>query len=184
MSAEEVTRAMLGDHDAFAALIDAAANRLYALACLILRDPGRAEDATQEAFVRAWRELPRLRDVDRFDAWLRRLVVNACYDEGRRVHRRAEVSLLRVGDRSQADSSSAVDDSDRVERAFRRLPLDQRTVLALQHHFELSHSEIAATLGIPLGTVKSRVRYGVTAMRAALEADDRDMTASPRGRTA
>ena len=184
MSADEVTRAMHGDHDAFAALIDAAANRLYALACLILRDSGRAEDATQEAFVRAWRELPRLREVDRFDAWLRRLVVNACYDEGRRVRRRAEVSLLRVGERSQADSSSAVDDSDRLERAFRRLPLDQRTVLALQHQFEMSHSEIATTLGIPLGTVKSRARYGVTAMRAALEADDRDLTASPKGRTA
>jgi len=175
---------MHGDHDAFAALIDSAANRLYALACLILRDSDRAEDATQEAFVRAWRELPRLREVDKFDAWLRRLVVNACYDEGRRVRRRAEVSLLRVSDRSVADSSSAVDESDRVERAFRRLPLDQRTALVLQHHFSLSHTEIAETLGIPVGTVKSRVRYGVAAMRAALDADDRGTAASNSERTA
>jgi RNA polymerase sigma-70 factor (ECF subfamily) len=184
MSAEEVTRAMHGDHDAFAALIGAATNRLYALACLILREPDRAEDATQEAFVRAWRELPRLREVDRFDAWLRRLVVNACYDEARRVRRRAEVSLLQMSDRGVADSSSALAETDRVERAFRRLPLDQRTVLVLQHHFSLSHSEIAETLGIPVGTVKSRVRYGVAAMRASLGADDRGSLASTGGRTA
>src|SRR5881409_3102744 len=107
MSAGEVTRAMHGDHDAFAGLIRSAANRLYALACLILRDSDRAEDATQEAFVRAWRELPSLRDAERFDAWLRRLVVNSCYNEVRRLHRRAEVSLLNVGERSVADTSSA-----------------------------------------------------------------------------
>ena len=139
MSAGEVTRAMHGDHDAFAALIGSAADRLYALACLILRDSDRAEDATQEAFVRAWREMPRLRDVDRFDAWLRRLVVNACYDEARRVRRRAEVSLVHISDRGISDSSSAFAETDRVDRAFRRLPIDQRTVLVLQHHFALGH---------------------------------------------
>src|SRR5258705_2257130 len=114
MSAGEVDRAMHGDHDAFAGLIGTAANRMYALACLILRNSDRAEDATQEAFVRAWRELPRLRDVERFEAWLRRLVVNACYDEVRRLNRRAEVSLLNVVDRSVADSTSAFAETDRV----------------------------------------------------------------------
>ena len=78
---------MAGDHDAFAALAGAAADRLYGLARMILRDPDRAEDATQEALVKAWRELPRLRDPDRFEAWLRRLLVNACYDEARRAGR-------------------------------------------------------------------------------------------------
>lgn len=184
VSVAEVERAMRGDHDAFAALIGAAANRIYALACLILRDADRAEDATQEAVVQAWRELPRLRDTARFDAWLRRLVVNACYDEARRVRRRAEVSLLIVGDRSTADSSGAMAERDRVERAFRRLPLEQRTVLVLQHHLELSHSEIASTLGLPIGTVKSRVRYASAAMRAALDADDRAASAMTGGRTA
>src|SRR6476660_1825499 len=173
MSSGDVLLAMRGDHDAFAALIGAASNRLYALACLILRDPDRAEDATQEAFVRAWRELPRLRDAERFDAWLRRLVVNACYDEARRLHRRAEVSLAFMPERSIVDSASATAETDRVERAFRRLPLDQRTVLLLQHYLDLSHVEIAETLGIPLGTVKSRLRYGVAALRAELDADDR-----------
>lgn len=173
MSTEDVLQAMHGDHDAYAALIGAAFTRLYALACLILRDSDRAEDAIQEAFVRAWRELPRLHHADRFDAWLRRLVVNACYDEARRVRRRAEVKLVSVGDREVVDTSAAMAQSDRIERAFRQLPLDQRTVLVLQHYFELTHTEIAETIGIPLGTVKSRVRYGVAAMRAALEADDR-----------
>jgi RNA polymerase sigma-70 factor (ECF subfamily) len=173
MSTGEVQLAMHGDHDAFAALVSGATNRLYALACLILRDADRAEDATQDALVRAWRELPSLRDADRFDAWLRRLVVNACYDEARRVRRRAEVSLISVGERSVVDSASAMAETDRVERAFRRLPLDQRTVLVLQHYLDLSHVEIAETLGIPLGTVKSRLRYGVAAMRAELDADDR-----------
>lgn len=169
----DVQRAMRGDHDAYAALVGAASARLYALACLILRDSDRAEDATQEAFVRAWREIPRLRDAERFDAWLRRLVVTACYDEGRRVKRRAEVSLVNVSERFVIDTSAALAQTDRIERAFRQLPLDQRAVLVLQHYVQLSHSEIAETLGIPIGTVKSRVRYGVAAMRAALEADDR-----------
>ena len=176
MSTEDVLQAMHGDHDAYAALIGAAFTRLYALACLILRDSDRAEDATQEAFVRAWRELPRLHDADRFDAWLRRLVVNACYDEARRVRRRAEVKLFSVGDREVVDTSAAMAQSDRIERAFRQLPLDQRTVLVLQHYFDLTHTEIAETIGVPLGTVKSRVRYGVAAMRAALDADDRSAT--------
>jgi RNA polymerase sigma-70 factor (ECF subfamily) len=183
VSTSDVLLAMRGDHDAFAALVGAASDRLYALACLILRDADRAEDATQEAFVRAWRELPRLRDADRFDAWLRRLVVNACYDEGRRLRRRAEVSLVLLDQRSVHDSASATAETDRVDRAFRRLPLDQRVVLALQHYYDLSHVEIAETLGIPLGTVKSRVRYGVAAMRAQLDADDR-LSVAEAGRSA
>ena len=180
MTTEDVSRAMRGDHDAFAALIGAASTRLYALACLILRDPGRAEDATQDAFIRAWREVPRLRDPDKFDAWLRRLVVNSCYDEARRTKRRAEVTLFSVIDRSVVDSSAALGETDRIERAFRQLPLEQRSVLVLQHYFSLSHTEIAETLGLALGTVKSRVRYGIAAMRSALEADDRAATQTGR----
>src|SRR4051794_12356802 len=122
MSSAEVVLAMGGDHDAFATLVTAPTVRLYALACLILRDADRAEDATQEAFVRAWGELPRLRDARRFDAWLRRLVVNACYDEARRVTRRAEVPLLVLADRTVVDTNAAMAESDRVERAFLQLP--------------------------------------------------------------
>jgi RNA polymerase sigma-70 factor (ECF subfamily) len=184
VSAEVVTRAMHGDHDAFAALIGPAANRLYALACLILRDADRAEDAAQEAIVRAWRELPRLRDPLKFEAWLRKLTVNACFDEARRVSRRAEVSLLRLADRTTADHAGAYVEHDRVDGAFRRLPFDQRTVLVLQHHYDLSHTEIAETLGIPLGTVKARIRYGSAALRASLDADDRPSWAASGGTSA
>ena len=184
VNAEVVERAMHGDHDAFAALIGAAANRLFAMACLILRDTDRAEDATQEAIVRAWRELPRLRDPDRFAAWLRRLTVNACFDEARRVTRRAEVSMIRLADRTTADHAGAYVEHDRVDQAFRRLPFDQRTVLVLQHHFDLSHTEIADTLGIPLGTVKARIRYGSAALRASLDADDRQSWAASGGTSA
>ena len=174
MSVEEVERAMRGDHDAFGALIGASANRLYALASLILRDADRAQDATQEAIVRAWRELPRLRDPERFDAWLRRMVVNACYDEGRRTRRRAEVSLLHLSDHQTGDTmTTQFAEAERIDQAFRRLPLEQRTTLVLQHQFGMSHVDIAETLGIPVGTVKSRIRYATAAMRAALEADDR-----------
>jgi len=184
MSVEEVERAMRGDHDAFAALINASANRMYVLASLILRDTDRAQDATQEAIVRAWRELPRLRDPERCEAWLRRMVVNACYDEGRRTRRRAEVSLVHLVDRQTADSTAGFVESERIDRAFRRLPLDQRTTLVLQHKFGMSHVDIAETLGIPVGTVKSRIRYGIAAMRAALEADDRLAAQPADGRTA
>src|SRR4026207_482367 len=92
--AEVVVRAMHGDHDAFAALIGLATNRLFALACLILRDSDRAEDATQEAIVAARRERPRLREPQRFDAWLRRLTGNACYDDARRGRARGATAAL------------------------------------------------------------------------------------------
>jgi RNA polymerase sigma-70 factor (ECF subfamily) len=173
VSIPDVERAMRGDHDAFTALVAPASGRLYQLACLILRDSDRAADALQEAIVHAWRELPRLRDPERFDAWLRRLVVNACYDEARRVRRRAEVALESGGVRPIDGEVANLDERDRIERAFRRLPLEQRAVLVLQHHMAMTHPEIAEALGLPLGTVKSRIRYATSAMRASLEADDR-----------
>ncbi len=173
MDRRDVEDAMRGDHDAFASLVAEVTDRMYGLARLILRDVDRAEDATQEALVRAWRELPRLRDPDRFEAWVRRMVVNACYDEGRRMRRRGEVPLLHAVDAAGSDDLGPLIEGDRLDRAFRRLPLEQRAVLVLAHREGLAHPEIAETLGIPLGTVKSRIRRGTDAMRAALEADDR-----------
>jgi len=122
----DVTRAMAGDHDAFAALANANVDRMYALARAILRDTDRAEDATQDALVRAWRELPHLRDPSRFHAWLRRLLVNACYDEGRRVRSRAEVVLLRDHDRAVADEQLEPRPRHRAHRLAARLELDER----------------------------------------------------------
>jgi RNA polymerase sigma factor (sigma-70 family) len=169
----DVTRAMAGDHDAFAALTNANADRMYSVARAILRDVDRAEDATQDALVRAWRELPRLRDPSRFRPWLLRLLVNACYDEGRRIRSRSEVVLLQLHDPAVSDASDGVIDRDRLARAFRRLPLEQRVVTVLNHVEGLTHEEIAVILGLPVGTVKSRARYALAGLRSALEADER-----------
>jgi RNA polymerase sigma-70 factor (ECF subfamily) len=175
----DVRRAMAGDHDAFAAIANAHVDRMYALARLILRDADRAEDATQDALVRAWRELPRLRDPERFGAWLRRLLVTACYDEGRRMRQRAEVTWLADLDRPTPDETTGVIDRDRLDRAFRRLPLEQRVVVVLNHVEGLSHDEIARTLNLPIGTVKSRVRYALAGLRSALDADERQPAEPP-----
>ena len=199
MNRELVERARHGDHDAFAALATAVGDRMFTVARMILRDVDRAEDAVQEALVRTWRELPTLRDPDRFEAWVRRLVVNACYDESRKVRRRGEVTLLALdgsragggwpssertaGDRTVDDRT--VDDRDQLERGFRRLPVDQRAVLVLHHYVGLPLPEVAEALGVPLGTAKSRLHYATRAMRAALDADERGGVVPGRaGRTA
>jgi RNA polymerase sigma-70 factor (ECF subfamily) len=169
-----VEQARAGDRDAFSALAASVVDRLYATAVLILRDRSLAEDATQETILRAWRDLPSLRAPDRFDAWLRRLLVNACRDEARRQRRfGSEVTLLSVHEPSIDDSSTGLADRDALERAFRRLSPEHRTAVVLHHYNGLSQPEIADATGVPLGTVKSRIHHAVRALRAALEADSR-----------
>jgi RNA polymerase sigma-70 factor (ECF subfamily) len=175
MTRDLVERARRGDHDAFAELAGAAISRLDATAWLMLRDADRATDAVQNALVRAWRDLPTLRDPDRFDAWLRRLVINACIDEIRRVRRsRFDVDVTDLSpEPSVADAASRVADRDQLERGFRRLEPEERAVIILHHYLDLPLPEVAATLGIPLGTTKSRLYRGLSEMRAALDADAR-----------
>jgi RNA polymerase sigma-70 factor (ECF subfamily) len=174
MQRELVERARRGDHDAFEALTSPAFDGLYTLAHRILRDVDRTDDAIQECLIRAWRRIPHLRDPDRFEAWLRRLLVNACYDESRRTRRRSmEIRVLpleRVGGR---DTATDVADRDELERGFRRLSVEQRTVLVMTHYLGMTAGDIADTLGIPVGTVQSRLLYAIKAMRAVLEADAR-----------
>jgi RNA polymerase sigma-70 factor (ECF subfamily) len=137
-----------------------------------LRDHDQADDATQQAIVRIWRELPRLRDSDRFDGWAYRILVNSCYAEVRRVKRGREIPGF--GEEPMApDDAITVADRDRLERGFGRLSAEQRAVLVLQHYLDLELPEIAAMLGVPLGTVKSRSHAARRAMRAALDADAR-----------
>ena len=175
MTRDLVERARKGDHDAFAELAGAAISRLDATAWLMLRDADRATDAVQNALVRAWRDLPTLRDPDRFDAWLRRLLVNACIDEIRRLRRhRLDVDITDLSNPpSVADAASAIADRDQLERAFSRLEPEERAVIVLHHYLDLPLPEVAATLGIPLGTTKSRLYRGLREMRAALDADAR-----------
>jgi RNA polymerase sigma-70 factor (ECF subfamily) len=182
MQRELVELAKRGDHDAFEALATGAFDGLYALAHRILRDVDRTDDAVQECLIRAWRRLPRLREPERFDAWLRRLLVNACYDEGRRMRRRAELHILPLERAGGRDAATDLADRDELERGFRRLSVEQRSVLVLTHYLGMSAREIAETLDIPVGTVQSRLSYASKAMRAVLEADARPARLAEGGR--
>ena len=169
MTSELVERAQRGDHEAFDALAGAAYHRLYAVARRILRDGYAAEDAVQDALVRAWRDLRGLRDRDRFDAWLHRLLVNACHDQVRRRRRRPlEVPVLATDQPAVEDRLGQLVDRDELERAFLQLSVEQRAALVLTHYVGLSAAEVASILGIPAGTVYSRLHYGAQAMRAVI----------------
>ena len=173
MQTELVDRARRGDREAFSVLAGHAVDRLYGIARLILRDAELAEDATQDALVRAWRDLPSLRDAERFDAWLYRLIVRACADVGRHRRRlRAEVIVLH-SEPSEPDRASELADRDQIERGLRRLTTAQRTILVMNFYLGLSPTETAEALEIPVGTAKSRLHYAIEALRAALAADER-----------
>jgi RNA polymerase sigma-70 factor (ECF subfamily) len=169
---ELVERAGRGDSDAFALLVGVTIAHQEAVARLILRDPELARDAVQDAYIRAWRDLPGLRDAARLDAWLHRLTVNACLDLARRRRRRpVEVELSPIVQPSVADSTGSVADRDELERGFRQLGEHHRAVLVLHYYVGLSVPAIAETLGIPLGTAQSRLGRALTALRTALGAD-------------
>jgi RNA polymerase sigma-70 factor, ECF subfamily len=166
-----VTRAQSGDLEAFNRLVYATIDRFFAVAYRILRDQSSAEDATQHAMLQIWRQLPKLRDPDRFEAWAYRLLVNAAYAEHRRGRRQAAVPWSVT--HGSPDPFSRIADRDELERGFARLSAEQRTVLVLQHYLNLTHDEMAEILAIPVGTVRSRLHGARSAMRALLEADAR-----------
>jgi RNA polymerase sigma-70 factor (ECF subfamily) len=179
-----VDRARRGDREAFSVLAGGAVDRVYAIARLILRDTDLAEDATQDVLVRAWRDLPTLRDVERFDAWLYRLTVRACADIGRRRRRwRAELNVVPI-EPAEPDRAAELADRDQLERGLRRLNDAQRTILILTFYVGLSPTEAADVLEIPVGTAKSRLHYAIDALRAALAADERSVADLREGRTA
>ena len=177
MDPDLIGRAQHGDEEAFASLAVAAGDRLHAVAHRILRDTDLAEDATQQALLAIWRDLPQLRDPTRFDAWSYRLLVRACYTEGRRIRRWApNVRLLPATEPKVADDLSSVVDRDQLERGFRRLSIDHRAVVVLHHYLDLPLDEVADVLGVPAGTVRSRLHHAMRGLRAALEADARPTT--------
>lgn len=174
MARELILQAVAGDHEAFVSLAAAAQARLHGIARLILRDEEMASDAVQEAMISAWLHIRAVRDPDRFDAWLNRLVVHASYREARRRRARTvEISATPVDIPDGWDAAGAVDTRDQLERAFMRLNVQQRAVLVVHHYLELSDPEAAAQLGIPVGTLKSRLNRATIALRAAIDADDR-----------
>ena len=167
-----VERARGGDHDAFAELARATVVRLDQAARLILRDPELARDAVQEGLIRAWRDLPKLRDPDRFDAWLYRLIVNSCIDQTRRRRRRPiEVELTPIARAFASDMSGALADRDQVDRVLRHLDERGRAIVVLHYFLGMPLTEVAATLGIPVGTVKSRLHRALGEMRVAIAAE-------------
>lgn len=179
MQRELVEQAQRGDQEAFAALVHLVADRLYAVAFRILRDADRAEDALQQALVDVWRDLPDLRDPDRFDGWAYRLVCRASYKEARRDRRMVGRvrDLYAAGGPIGGDFASGLCDRDELERSFRKLTPEHRAVLVLHFFVGMSVTEVAETLGIPLGTVGSRLHYAVRDLRAAYEADARSVVA-------
>jgi RNA polymerase sigma-70 factor, ECF subfamily len=183
-SADEtlVRRAQTGDAAAFELLVDARIDRCYRLAWSILSNEADASDATQDALVLAWRKLPRLRDPASFDGWLNRIVANAALTARRRRGRirEASVRIYSDDDAQQPEpprdpsSRSAMDefvDNDAIGRAFDRLRPKDRLILVLHHVEERPVAEIARSLGIPVGTAKSRLHYARKALEQALEVE-------------
>jgi RNA polymerase sigma-70 factor (ECF subfamily) len=169
-----VERARQGDREAFDVLMLESVDRLHAIARLIAQDVDIAEDAVQEAFVRCWRDLPSLRDVNRFEPWLRRLLLNSVTEEFRKRRRFDATVKVLSAEPSVGDASAALADREELQRAFRMLSIEHRTIVVLHHYLGMSVAEAADSLGIPRGTAKSRLHYATEALRAVLDANARD----------
>ncbi len=164
-----VERARQGEHDAFAQLVRESIGRLDTAARLILRDPDLASDAVQEALVRAWKDLRKLRDPNKFDGWLYRLTVNACIDEVRRRKRRPiEVEITPLHSPSEADSTVTMADRELIDGMLKRLDEHGRAIVVLHYYLGLPLTDVASTLVIPVGTVKSRLHRALGEMRSDL----------------
>lgn len=167
-----VQRAQHGDHEAFDRLVTAAFPKLWSVARRVAGDHHTAEDAVQECLLHAWRDLRALRDPDRFEAWLYRLLVNACRDAGRASRRRkVEVVGATIDATDRRRDIDGVEIQDQLSRGFARLSVEHRAALVLHHYHGLTAREIADLLGVPEGTITSRLHYAIRAMRSALEAD-------------
>jgi RNA polymerase sigma-70 factor (ECF subfamily) len=176
MDPELVTRAQRGDRPAFETLAAAAYPRLQRAALGVLQDTEAAEDATQQALIAVWRYLPRLREPERFDGWSYRLLVRACYAEAKqRPHWLPESAIKGPSEPCGPDDTSVVVQQDQLARGFKCLSVEHRTVIVLRHMLDLPQEQVAEALGVPVGTVASRLSRALKALRAALEADDREV---------
>jgi RNA polymerase sigma factor (sigma-70 family) len=173
---ELVIRARAGDRDAFSQLAAQSIGRLTAVARMIVRDEYAAQDAVQECFIEAWRSLPGLRDPDKFDAWTRRLLVRACFRTGRRRNRVRAVEIRLTPDDEPTISGidRDLDIHDQLERGLARLPAELRAAVVLVYYLDLPVAEAAHAMQVPVGTAKSRLNRAREALRAAIDADDRE----------
>ncbi len=180
---DAVERARTGDRAAFEVLVRSRVDRLHRTACAILGNETDAYDATQEAFLSAWQQLPRLRDARAFDAWLTRIIVNACRMRLRARRAVREVQAVEPGadgepayatrERADGDLGESIAANERLTRAFERLTVDQRTVLVLYHLHHYPVAEVARLLARPEGTVKRRLSEARSALQRELEVEDR-----------
>jgi RNA polymerase sigma-70 factor, ECF subfamily len=185
MDADLVVRAKSGDREAFGQLAALSIGRLDAAARLIIRDRERARDVVQETLVRAWRSLPSLRDPERFDGWVRQLLVRACVDELRRMRRHVvEIELTDLHQPAVSDSATIVADRDALRQAFRWLDPEQRSLIVLHYYLDLPLADVADAMEMPVGTAKSRLHRARATLRAALDADDRVDRPTLEGRLA
>jgi RNA polymerase sigma-70 factor (ECF subfamily) len=185
MQRELVDRAKRGDSDAFTRLIAGSLDRLYAVAALILHDRDRAQDAVQEALVAAWKDIRTLRDADAWDAWLYRLTVWACYRHARRDRRRTVVELSAWPTKdASADVALPIAQRDQLERQLARLPIEQRAVIVTRFYLGCPIDEVAEILGVPAGTVKSRLNRGLEALRDGLTAESGPVMSAAEVQTA
>jgi len=174
MQRDLVERAQRGDREAFGTIAEQSIDHLYDVAQLMLRDSDLAKDAVQEALIVTWRDLRALRDPDRFTAWMHRILVRCVYRAATHERRQAAVRSLDVtGAAVLPDSTRAVEDRDQVDRGFRRLKPELRAALVVHHYLGLTYDEAAEVLGVPAGTVKSRLNRATAAMRAELDAEAR-----------
>ena len=174
MQRDLVERARRGDREAFGTLAEQSIDHLYDVAQLMLRDSDLAKDAVQEALILAWRDLRALRDPDRFTAWMHRILVRSVYRAATHERRQTAVrSLDATGTGVIADASRALEDRDQIDRGFRRLKPELRAALVVHHYLGLTYDEAAEVLGVPAGTVKSRLNRATAAMRAELDAEAR-----------
>lgn len=178
-----VEQAQAGDRDAYEALARASVSRLYRTAYRIVRDADRADDAVQQTLVTMWRELPSLRDPDRFESWTYRLVLRFCLSDTRRA-KRTGVREVRIDQATpaHADAFAESDLRDQLQRALGELSTDHRAVVVLHHYAGLPLGEIAEILGVPYGTVGSRLHHATRALRAAIAAAER--SPAPGGQSA
>jgi RNA polymerase sigma factor (sigma-70 family) len=171
-----VVRAQAGDRAAFARLVDLEWERLRRIAFRILRDPYSADDATQQALLGVWRDLPRLRDPERYEAWVHRLLVRRCYQESKQAKRSTAAGLRDTrADPALDGGLGVIADRDELERGFARLKIEQRTVLVLHYYQGLALTEIAAAMEVPTGTIYSRLHRALKDLRGFLEADARSV---------
>jgi RNA polymerase sigma-70 factor (ECF subfamily) len=176
VDATVVERARTGDRDAYEQLAREASQRLYPVAFRIVRDGDLADEALQRTLVAIWKELPKLRDDDKFEAWSYRILLRFCSDELRRYGRQTTTVTNISEAAASPDRQAEYADRDQLERAFTRLSAEHRAVIVLTYYGGLTGAEAAAALNVAPGTIASRLHHALRQLRALLDADSRPAT--------